>query len=140
MLIRQLSISNYKSLREVTITPGHLCVIMGANAAGKSNFADCVDFISEVYRHGLEMAVQRKGGYENIAFRRKQRSKQPIKIQLTIEVLLSDILLRKDDSLRAAFKIDHSFAFVAHGSSIRTPYQIIPEDLAISEQSPDGWN
>ncbi len=70
MQITQLSINNYKSLRAIQIAPAELNVIVGANAAGKSNFADCLDFISEVYRHGLEVAVARKGGYENIAYRR----------------------------------------------------------------------
>src|SRR5688572_32146599 len=51
---------------------------------GKSNLADCLDFISEIYRHGLEMAVARKGGYENIAFRRMRRAKGGISVDMTV--------------------------------------------------------
>src|SRR5205814_415292 len=86
MRITQLKISNYKSLRSVEFAPPPLSVVVGANAAGKSNLADCFDFIADVYRHGLETAVQRKGGYENIAFRRQRRSRQPIEIRLSVEL------------------------------------------------------
>ena len=138
MLITQLSISNYKSLRAITITPGQLSVIVGANAAGKSNFADCVDFISDVYRHGLEVAVGRKGGYENIAFRRQRRSKLPIKIQLVVEIAGKELKSPSLDSSQS-YRIEHSFAFVARGFSIRTPYEIIEEELIISQQTFSAW-
>jgi len=140
MLLTQLSISNYKSLREVTLTPDQFCVIVGANAAGKSNFADCIDFISEVYRHGLEMAVERKGGYANIAFRRQRRSKLPIEIRLTVEVGEDELApgSRKDGTKRL-FKIEHYFAFAVQGASIRAPYQIVEENLTVREREQTEW-
>src|ERR687896_72822 len=86
MRITRFSIQNYKSLKTLAILPGDLTVLVGANASGKSNFADCLDFISDVYRHGLELAVGRKGGYENIAFRRMRRSKSPITVDLCVQI------------------------------------------------------
>jgi len=62
MRVRELEIRNYKSLRHVRLRPEDFGVLVGANAAGKSNLTDCLEFISEVYRHGLELAVARRGG------------------------------------------------------------------------------
>jgi AAA15 family ATPase/GTPase len=74
MRLRNLSIHNYKSLRHVSFAPTNMPVLVGPNASGKTNIADAIDFLSEVYTHGLEIAVAGKGGYENTAFR-KQASK-----------------------------------------------------------------
>ena len=76
MRILNLSIKNYKSLRNIQLQPGPLTVVIGANASGKSNLADFFDFLSDLYRHGLAVAVARKGGYENIAFRKVRRSRR----------------------------------------------------------------
>src|SRR5438128_922607 len=112
MRITQLKISNYKSLRSVEFAPPPLSVIVGANAAGKSNLADCLDFIADVYRHGLETAVQRKGGYENIAFRRQRRSRQPIGIQLVAEFSAQDLEdYNPNMHVRTGLRLEHSFAF-----------------------------
>jgi predicted ATPase len=141
MRITQLSIENYKSLRDITISPTQLNVIVGANAAGKSNLADCLDFISDVYQHGLEMAVGRKGGYENIAFRKTRRSRKPIKIGLSIEFTPSDLSSLGFDRVTyiSGFKADHSFSFVARGFSIRAAFEVVQEDLVISLRYGDEW-
>jgi predicted ATPase len=144
MRVTQLKISNYKSLRSVEFAPQPLSVVVGANAAGKSNLADCLDFISDVYRHGLETAVQRKAGYENIAFRRQQRSRQAIEIHLVVEFSADDLrqmgILDSVPSKLKGIKFEHSFAFVASSRSIRAPFKIIREDLSISEWKDDEWN
>ncbi|HYW06589.1 MAG TPA: AAA family ATPase, partial [Longimicrobium sp.] len=65
MELRRLSIKNYKSVKSVEFTPGPLTALVGPNAAGKSNFADGIGFLADLYRDGLEIAVARRGGYEN---------------------------------------------------------------------------
>lgn len=141
MRITQLSIENYKSLRDITISPAELSVIVGANAAGKSNFADCLDFISDVYRHGLETAVLRKGGYENIAFRKTRRSRKPIKIGLSVEFAPSDWSSFDGNNRENVpdVKVEHSFSFVARGFSIRAAFEAVQEDLVISKRMDNEW-
>lgn len=68
MHITEISVKNYKSLRNITINPKRLTLVVGANASGKSNLADCLDFISEVYRFGLETAVSRKRGFPTVKY------------------------------------------------------------------------
>lgn len=143
MKITHLSINNYKSLRSIHIAPRELNVIVGANASGKSNLADCLDFISEIYRHGLEVAVARKGGYENIAFRRQRRSKSAVAIDLSVEL--------SGDELRAhywagprgskppAMRVRHRFSFAARGYSIRAEFKILSEELTFALERDNGW-
>lgn len=141
MRIIQLSVENYKSLRDITISPTQLNVIVGANAAGKSNLADCLSFISDAYREGLETAIARKGGYENIAFRKTRRSRKPIKIELSIEFDRSDwsALGMTNPENFEGIKVEHSFAFVARGFSIRAAFEVVQEDLVISRRNGDEW-
>jgi len=84
--LKRLEIHNYKSLRNVVLEPAPLSVFVGPNAAGKSNFADALDFLGEVYRWDLEGAVQKKGGFENIYFRQAARPGEAIWFRVAIEI------------------------------------------------------
>jgi predicted ATPase len=148
MPIISISIQNYKSLRSVSFTPKPLSVIVGANAAGKTNFADCLDFISEVYEHGLEVAVSRKGGYENIAFRRQQRSKLPIRVHVIAELPFADTAdsifpseLEDDGEQKMLpnFRIEHSFEFATDTTAIRSQFKLTREDLSVKGFVHDTW-
>ena len=44
-------------------------MLVGPNNAGKSNIIDALDFVGDVYRSGVKLAIERKGGFENIAYR-----------------------------------------------------------------------
>jgi predicted ATPase len=121
--------------------PKQLSVLVGANAAGKTNLADAVDFISETYRHGLEVAVARKGGYENIAFRKMRRSKGSIRISLSVELSVNEIpgyYVSGRKNLRL-FQIHHAFEFVARGYSIRAEFSLINEELIINNLEDGEW-
>ncbi|MGA2540757.1 MAG: AAA family ATPase [Verrucomicrobiota bacterium] len=134
MFVCRLAIANYKSLRDVVLEPKDLTVLIGANASGKSNLAECIDFISEVYRHGLEVAVARKGGYENIAHRKASRSKASMTVDITVEFALDPYwmphglaALIRDKTIR----LQHSFSFVARGSAISAEFQVERELLIV---------
>lgn len=136
MRITHLTVKNYKSLREVSIEPQQLSVLVGANASGKTNFADCIDFISEVYRHGLEVAVARKGGYENIALRKMRRSKRALSIDICVELTADDLqpyFYYRPRSASAVLQLRHTFNFVARGSSIRADFKVVKEFIGVQE-------
>lgn len=141
MRITQLKISNYKSLKAVEFVPTPLSVVVGANASGKSNLADCLDFISEIYQFGLEIAVSRKGGYENIAFRRQRRSSQKIAIQIAVEFSEEDLRRSaiREGKKRAGVRVEHSFAFAAQTLDTDAPFKILNEELIIRELNNNKW-
>lgn len=121
--------------------PLNLSVVVGANAAGKTNLADCLDFIAEAYRDGLEVAVARKGGYENIAFRKMRRSKGSIKISLSVELGIGEIPRYYISGYRnlRRFLIQHTFEFVARGYSIRAEFKVISEELLVDNLESGSW-
>jgi energy-coupling factor transporter ATP-binding protein EcfA2 len=51
--LTRLTIQNFKSLGDVTITPNDLSVIIGPNGSGKTNLAHAFAFVRDVYKEGL---------------------------------------------------------------------------------------
>jgi predicted ATPase len=138
MQITQLKVQNYKSLRSITLEPSDLTVLVGANGSGKSNLADCIDFISEIYNHGLEMAVARKGGYDNIAHHKKQRSRRAVSVDVTSVYEWRYPMPRQAKPLFHV-KCRHQFDFVTKGSSIRAEFRVIRERLDVSIMIDNKW-
>lgn len=86
MRIREISVRNYKSLRHVTVRPRSLNVLVGPNDSGKSNFADFLDFLADVYQHGVSEAVARKGGADAIAFRDRDSRSGTISFSIDADI------------------------------------------------------
>lgn len=130
-MLTDLSIRNYKSLRDVRLDSlPAFSVMVGANASGKSNFADALDFLSLVFRHGLTAAVSAKGGYENVCFRRTRRSKAGIRFELAAEV--ESRTRRKTERVR----FEYSFGFRTAGEAITADYYVTHESLRASHGDP----
>lgn len=147
--LKRLAIHNYKSLRYVELHPSasDFTVLVGRNGAGKSNLADAFDFIKTVYEYGLEHAVVKKGGYENIAFRKERRSRSAIsfEVELLHTARAADVFpgarsSTTDQEGREAFtfRVIHKFSFKATGRGIRSEFFVAEEELTISSQSIQG--
>lgn len=107
-------------------------VMVGANASGKSNFVDALDFLSFVGRSGLAAAVRAKGGYENICFRRIRRSRAEISFELTahIEDEIPSLGRRmKARTIPLDFRL--IFAFRAPTGAMVTDYKVTREHLSV---------
>jgi predicted ATPase len=61
-MITEVSVKNYRSLAEETIPLERLTVLVGRNAAGKSNVVDVLRFVRDALRSGLDMAISQRGG------------------------------------------------------------------------------
>jgi predicted ATPase len=156
MKIHRIAIRAFRSLYSVNFYPAQFTVLVGPNNSGKSNFADAVDFLSEVYRHGLELAVSRKGGYENIAHRRMRRTKQAVSFETTAQISFAEVPLLRDAMARGQRRrktqpaltdvlserplpdratISHRFEIKAAGRAIRADFAVSSESLEIAA----GW-
>ena len=62
MQITNLHVSNFKSFKDETITLGRLNILIGANAAGKSNLISILRFLDNIIDYGLENAISLAGG------------------------------------------------------------------------------
>ena len=148
MKLTQLNIKNFKSLADVTITPSDLTVVIGPNSSGKTNLANAFGFLKEVYANGLETAVQRSGGFDNIASAYSIRPKS-IDIEFsttftsTFKKFYEQISVFSDtenDILGKSFlentndfliNITHGFSIKSIGKSIESNYKITEEYFSV---------
>ncbi len=128
-MIRSISISNYKSIRNITLKNiPNLAIFVGANASGKSNFIDSLEFLSMVFREGLVSAVRAKGGYENICFRRAKRAKGGLTFNL-------EAFAKRG---RTTYLYEYYFSFRARRQAILAEYEVTKEALTVSIHKKDN--
>jgi predicted ATPase len=141
VFLKQVEICNFKSLRLVNVAPEGLATLIGPNGAGKTNFAQALRFLGEVHTFGLETAIARSGGLENIALRRARRSKSPISFAVEVAVDPQEIrplLFPPTGVLREKLSectIRHSFSCQATGGSIRAGFRVVNEVFSVSGES-----
>lgn len=125
-MLTEIEIQNFKSLRSVRIPLGPLSYFCGPNASGKSNFAEAFDFLSNVFRNGLQHAVAEKGGFYNMCFRRIRRTKGAIEFRVSGHQQLSK-------QLNAHYVT--RFSFRAQTESIRSQFLVQTEEYSFQVSS-----
>lgn len=146
MEIRHLRVEAFKSLYELEARFDHVSVVTGPNGAGKSNLVDALVFLSDAYRHNLEFAVSRAGGYENIAHRRTRRAKRPVSFEVEVLVTGEEVsngnllhLVPRQQGSRHSWpknidlSIRHIFNFHASSQSLRADFELLDERLVVSD-------
>lgn len=66
MPIKRIHIENFKSFSEIDADLSRFCVVIGSNAAGKSNFISAFKFLRDIARHGVVNAIAMQGGTDYI--------------------------------------------------------------------------
>ena len=61
MQIKNIKVSNFKSFDEVNVDLGRFNVLIGANASGKSNFINILQFLKDIAESGLDNAISMQG-------------------------------------------------------------------------------
>ncbi|MET4922731.1 AAA family ATPase [Streptomyces sp. PSRA5] len=64
--ITRVRIKNYKSIAHCDVTLDRFTVLLGLNAAGKSNFLDALRFVRDALTDGPEEAVAARGGWSEV--------------------------------------------------------------------------
>jgi predicted ATPase len=64
MVIKRLSATNFRSFEHLDVELGAFNVLIGPNASGKSNLVQCLKFLRDLAREGLDNAVSMQGGGE----------------------------------------------------------------------------
>jgi predicted ATPase len=138
----ELTIKNFKSLGDVTIKPSDLSVIIGPNGSGKTNLANAFAFLRDVYSIGLEGAVQRSGGFENIVSASNKQDTNQVTFELSINFstseiagfLLRDVFLNKEGmpSIEGVVGIRHCFNIRSSQENNRSGYYVNYENLQLS--------
>lgn len=68
MIIKKIKLHNWKNFQNCEVNLSERCFIIGANAAGKSNFIDALRFLRDISKQagGLQSAVEERGGITKI--------------------------------------------------------------------------
>jgi len=93
MDITKIKVSNFKSFDELDVDLRPLNILIGANAAGKSNFLEIFRFIRAVEEYGLENAVSLQGGMAYLA-NIKREGKATL-----LEIPVKGLTVRNSDTL-----------------------------------------
>src|SRR5512136_133632 len=64
MPIQRIHVENFKSFSELDIELSQFHVLIGSNAAGKSNFISIFRFLRDITKHGIINAIAMQGGSE----------------------------------------------------------------------------
>jgi predicted ATPase len=84
MTIHRIHIENFKSFSEIDIELTRFNVVIGSNAAGKSNFISIFKFLRDIARHGIVNAIAMQGGSEYIQNARI-RSSRDLVVKITYQ-------------------------------------------------------
>ena len=89
MIIAKIELFNWKNFHRCEVGVQERCFVVGANAAGKSNFIDALRFLRDVAKQGggLQTAVRVRGGITKI---RCLAAREQSNVKLAIELSESD--------------------------------------------------
>ena len=89
MIISKIELFNWKNFHRCEVGVQERCFVVGANAAGKSNFIDALRFLRDVAKQGggLQTAVRVRGG---ITKKRCLAAREQSNVKLAIELSESD--------------------------------------------------
>jgi predicted ATPase len=80
--LRRVRIRGYKSIAFCDVALQPLTILVGRNAAGKSNFLDALAFLRDAVQLSVEEALKRRGGIRSILCRSQQADTVSIQIDV----------------------------------------------------------
>ena len=64
MPITCISVTNFKSFREMSFHPESFNILIGSNASGKSNLIQVFIFLRDIAKYGIGNAISLQGGVD----------------------------------------------------------------------------
>ncbi len=131
MRIRRLRVKNFKSFKEIDIELENLNVLIGANASGKSNFLEILEFLKDISSIGLVNAIEKHGGAKYIKnFNANQEEEIEIGIELETETNDNAIeILEKTETGPSAIIYEYQVSFSINPTNGKSNVSIIMEKV-----------
>jgi predicted ATPase len=133
MPIKRIHIENFKSFSEIDIPLSRFNVVIGSNAAGKSNFISVFRFLRDIARHGVVNAIAMQGGADYIRNTRIGTERDLV-VQVTYEPdTLENAMDRtgKDGSMLEVRSCESSYEFALHFNATGDGFSIVHDRLLI---------
>ena len=133
MPIKRIHIENFKSFSEIDVELSRFCVVIGSNAAGKSNFISAFRFLRDIARNGVVNAISLQGGADYIR-NAKIGNERDLVVKVTYEPdHKEDVLDRteKGGSLLEVRSCESSYEFALHFNASGDGFSIVRDRLLI---------
>jgi predicted ATPase len=120
MILKKITLHNWKNFQTCTVELTERCFIIGANAAGKSNFIDALRFLRDIAKQsgGLQSAVDNRGGITKI---RCLAARKQSNVSITVE-------LGNPDEERNLWRYSIDFSHVG-GGVVKNQVRINTEEV-----------
>jgi predicted ATPase len=131
MPIKRIHIENFKSFSVIDVELSRLNVVIGSNAAGKSNFISAFGFLRDIARHGIVNAIAMQGGADYIR-NAKIGNERDLVVQVIYEPERGeDVIDRtgKDGSLLEVRSCESSYEFALHFNAAGDGFSIVRDQL-----------
>ena len=83
-MVKRLRAKNFRSIKELDLEPGRNNVLVGPNAAGKSNILDVLRFLNNLAFVGVNKALMSRNGYNQVTW--KGRDPGAINLILNLQI------------------------------------------------------
>lgn len=129
MAIKKIKIANFKSFKNLEVELGNFNVVIGANAAGKSNFMQIFKFLKDIIQYGLDNAISLQG---DIAYLRNIiiGPSENLLLEVSSDSVYRRVLSRKKDIGPIGMKVDKTlYNFILKFNKRGSGYEIAGERL-----------
>src|SRR5512136_2313586 len=133
MTIKKIHVENFKSFSEIDVELSRFNVIIGSNAAGKSNFISAFKFLRDIARHGIVNAIALQGGADYIR-NTKIGNERDLVVQVTYEPDPGEDLqdrTQKGGSMLEIRSCESSYEFALHFNATGDGFSIVYDRLRI---------
>ena len=133
MPIKRIHIENFKSFSEIDVELSRFCVVIGSNAAGKSNFISVFKFLRDIARHGVVNAIAMQGGADYLRNTRIGCERDLV-VQVTYEPdTAEDAMDRtgRGGSVLEVRSCESSYEFALHFNATGDGFTIVRDRLLI---------
>jgi predicted ATPase len=128
--LRRVRIRGFKSIAYCDVPLQPLTILVGRNAAGKSNFLDALAFLRDTVSMGVSEAVKRRGGWRSVATRRQSLPFVAIEIEASFVCGRSQRRIRVDESGNISAAIAKAPNLEGHSFSARYSLHITGDEHA----------
>lgn len=132
MFITDVSVKNFKSFRDEKIHFSDLNIVIGSNAAGKSNLISVFRFIDQIIECGIDNAISMSGGLEYVLNTTIGRT-EPLSLSFSLNCTQKEWKLNlsdKNESYLILESFDYSFSIMPHKRG--GGYRIIYDSLKLN--------
>jgi predicted ATPase len=133
MPIKRIRIENFKSFSAIDVELSRFCVVIGSNAAGKSNFISAFKFLRDIARHGVVNAIAMQGGADFIR-NAKIGNERDLVVQVIYEPDCGKEVMdrtSKGGSVLEVRSCESSYEFALHFNATGDGFSIVRDQLLI---------